>query len=184
MPYPPRTVDSSHKENCDIAKHSISDLPTGGPHDDLRLLSRPWVVCIDGSISSLRIGNELYLGRYMRRQLLSRPACGSRYYGAGTAVLDSSGSGMSRTMTRASSSRSPRRNHSGAMRMAIRSMERSTIHLISCSGGDRAPPSMIVVPFGNPGIPPPGFLFWRKAALSLAAPYFASAKRPTPKTYC
>jgi len=49
------------------------------------------------------------------------------------------------------------------MSSAIRSMERSTIHPMSCSGDDRVPP-MFVVPVWKPRHPPPGFLFWRAAS--------------------
>jgi hypothetical protein len=68
----------------------------------------------------------------------------------------------------------PHRDHSGAMRSAIRSMERSTIHPMSCSGDDRVPPTF-VVPVWKPRLPPPGFLFWRAGSRCPLCPAYASA---------
>jgi hypothetical protein len=89
--------------------------------------------------------------------------------------LATQNSARSRTMIPASSSRSLHRDHSGAMRSAIRSMERSTIHPISCSGDDRVPPrwsSRL-----EPRHPPRrGFYFGGEGVVGRGA-VFASARR-------
>ena len=114
------------------------------------------------------VPNELCAELHNRMPVVLKPDVWPVWLGEEPADVPQLKALVARTTMPASSSRSPHRDHSGAMRSAIRSMERSTIHPISCSGDDRVPPKF-GRPFWKPRPPPPGFLFWRAASRCLYA---------------